>query len=109
VERHAARVAELLERLAEAGDVAVAEDAPHARDEAGLDAVALGVLGREESDDGLPDRQADRAHGRSSPSRSSAQPPAGSRHRRLGAIDYHYTRRSPRASRRTLTRSRRLR
>ena len=62
VVRHVALVAELLERLAETRDVAVPEDPPHAGDEALLRPVALDVLLRQEADDGLPDRQPNRAH-----------------------------------------------
>ena len=56
------RVAELLERLAEAGNVAVAEDSPDARDEPLLASVALDVLLGEEPDDGLTHGQSDGAH-----------------------------------------------
>ena len=62
VVRHVAFVAELLERLAEPRDVAVAEDPPHAGDEALLLPVPLDVLLRQEADDRLPDRQPNRAH-----------------------------------------------
>ena len=48
----------LQERLADAGDVTVAEDAEGTRDEATLDAVALGVLVGQEADDCLCDSQA---------------------------------------------------
>ncbi len=48
----------LQQRLAEAGDVAVAEDAPGGADEPPPDAVALGVLGGEETDQRLCDGQA---------------------------------------------------
>ena len=47
----------LEQRLADARDVAVAEDAPAAREERLLDAVALGVLGLEEADGRLRDGQ----------------------------------------------------
>jgi hypothetical protein len=49
----------LLERLSEAGDVAVAEDAEHRRNEAPCMAVPAAVLGLEVPNDGLCDRQAD--------------------------------------------------
>ena len=48
----------LQQGLADAGDVAVTEDAECARDEAALDAVALGVLVGQEANDCLCDRQA---------------------------------------------------
>ena len=48
----------LEERLADAGHVAVTEDAPDPREEALLDAVALDVLRREEPQEGLRHRQA---------------------------------------------------
>ena len=51
----------LQEGLADAGHVAVTEDAEGPGDEALLDAVALGVLVGQETDGGLGDRQADRA------------------------------------------------
>ena len=51
----------LQQRLADAGDVAVPEDAQGALDEAVLDAVALGVLVGQEADGRLGDRQADGA------------------------------------------------
>ncbi len=46
-----------LQRLADAGDVAVAEDAEAAAEEALLDAVALDVLGGEEPDERLCSRE----------------------------------------------------
>ncbi len=48
----------LFEGLAHAGEVAVAEDAEAAFDEAILVGVAAGKLGLEESDDGLGDGEA---------------------------------------------------
>ena len=60
---HVALVAELLEGLTQARDIAVAEDAPDAGDEPRLDAVTLDVLLRKEPDDRLPDRQPHRAQG----------------------------------------------
>ena len=60
--RHRTRVAELLERLPEPGDIAMAEDPPDPRDEAALCAVALDVLRCHELDDGLTNRQPDCAH-----------------------------------------------
>ncbi len=62
VVRHVLGVAKLLERLPEAGHVAVPEDAPHARDEALLPAIALNVLPGHEPDDGLASRQSNRRH-----------------------------------------------
>ena len=59
VERQPLRVAELLEGLAETGDVAVAEDPPDPGDEPLALAVALDLLAGEEADDGLPHGQAD--------------------------------------------------
>ncbi|CAM5681362.1 hypothetical protein SVIOM74S_07859 [Streptomyces violarus] len=56
VVRH--RVGVFQERLADAGDVAVAEDAPGGADEPLPDAVAFGVLGGEETDQRLRDGQA---------------------------------------------------
>lgn len=53
-ERHLL-VAGLQERLADAGDVAVAEDPPGGGDEPVAVAVPLGVLAREEADEGLRD------------------------------------------------------
>ena len=55
-ERHP--VVELVEGLAHAGDVAVAEDAEGGRDEPAAVAVGHRVLGGQEPDDGLGDRQA---------------------------------------------------
>ena len=91
VVRHLALVAQLLERLPEARDVAVPEDAPHAGDEAVLLAVALDVLLRQEADDGLPDRQphrcstdrSSRLAGPRTPSLSAAPPFAPTRCNRL--------------------------
>ena len=48
----------LQEGLADTRHVAVAEDAEGTRDEAALDAVALGVLVGQEANDRLRDRQA---------------------------------------------------
>ena len=59
---HVLGVAELLERLAQAGDVAVPEDAPDPGDEALLAAVALDVLAGHEADDGLTHGQPDSLH-----------------------------------------------
>ena len=53
----------LVERLADAADVAVAEDAEAAAEEAVLDAVPLDVLHREEAQEGLRRRQPDARHG----------------------------------------------
>ena len=61
VVRHLVLVAQLLERLPEARDVAVAEDPPDAGDEPVLLSVPLDVLLRQEADDGLPHRQPNRA------------------------------------------------
>ena len=47
----------LQQRLPDAGDVAVAEDAEAAGDQPLLVAVALGVLGGQEADEGLGDGQ----------------------------------------------------
>lgn len=55
VERHV--VAVLDERLAEPGDVPVAEDAPGGLDQAAADAVPLGVLGGQEAYERLRDRE----------------------------------------------------
>ncbi len=63
VVRHVAGVAELLERLPQAGDVAMAEDPPDPGDEAGLPSVALHELLGHEPDDRLADRQPNGAHG----------------------------------------------
>ena len=52
----------LEQRLADARDVAVPEDAEAAFDEPVLDTVTLAALGSEESHDGLADRETDRAH-----------------------------------------------
>jgi hypothetical protein len=57
--QHAARV---VERLAQAGDVAVAEDAEHARDERPLLAVYQRALNRQEAHDRLRRGEPDRAH-----------------------------------------------
>ncbi len=51
------RVGVLLQRLPDAGDVAVAEDAEAAGEEAVALAVALDALGGEEADEGLGDGQ----------------------------------------------------
>ena len=59
-----AKVGVLLERLADAGDVAVAEDAEAAGEEGLLHAVALDVLLLEEGDQRLGHRQAYRCHAR---------------------------------------------
>ena len=48
----------LQERLTDASNVAMAEDAKGTRDEAALNAVALGVLVGQEANDRLRDRQA---------------------------------------------------
>ena len=48
-------VARLEQRLTDAGDVAVAEDAEAAGDQPLLDPVALGVLVRQEADERLAD------------------------------------------------------
>ena len=53
----------LVERLADAADVAVAEDAEAAAEEAVLDAVPLDVLRREEAQEGLRRRQPDARQG----------------------------------------------
>jgi hypothetical protein len=53
----------LQQRLSDAGDVAVAEDAEAAGEEPLLVSVALDVLGDEEADGRLRDREADVAHG----------------------------------------------
>ncbi len=55
VVRH--RVGVLQQRLADAGDVAVAEDAPGGADEPLPHAVAFGVLGGQEAYERLGDRQ----------------------------------------------------
>ena len=62
-------VARVVQRLAEAGDVAVAEDAEAAAADAPFLAVDLDVLGGEMADDRLRRRQTDRVigHGGSSP------------------------------------------
>ena len=61
----------LHQRLTESGDVAVTKDAETPNDQPMLDPVPLGVLVREESHDGLRDRQPNRlAH---------PSPPKGSR------------------------------
>ena len=52
-----AQAAVLLERLADSGDVAVAEDAEHARQERRLRPVALDPLGGQERDQRLGRRQ----------------------------------------------------
>ena len=52
----------LEQRLADAGDVAVPEDAEAAAEEPVPDAVALDVLGGEEADERLRGRQPGRAH-----------------------------------------------
>ena len=52
----------LEQRLADAGDVAVPEDAEDTFDETLLDAVALAVLRGEEPHDGLPDGEPHGAH-----------------------------------------------
>jgi hypothetical protein len=69
----------LEQRLPDAGHVAVPEDAEAAGDQPLLDAVALAVLGGEETDDCLGDRQP--AGGHSSPtavsSAASTSPSAG--------------------------------
>ena len=49
----------LVERLADPGDVAVAEDAEAAAEELLLEPVALHKLVREEADEGLRGREAD--------------------------------------------------
>ena len=49
----------LEQRLPDAGHVAVAEDAEAAGEQLLLDAVALGVLGPEEADEGLGDGETD--------------------------------------------------
>src|ERR1700716_3734729 len=69
VPRHVIReqVGRLEKGLADPGDVAVAEDAPDAGEEALLDAVALDVLRREEPDERLRHRQPRHAE----PSRAS--------------------------------------
>ena len=56
VERHR-RLPGLQQGLADPGDVAVAEDAPGARDQPVAYAVALGVLGGQEPHQGLGDGQ----------------------------------------------------
>ena len=66
VVRHLLGVAELLEGLTEAGDVAVAEDSPNAGDESLLPAVAFDELLGHEADDGLARGQSNRPH-RTSP------------------------------------------
>ena len=53
----------LVERLADAADVAVAEDAEAAAEEAVLDAVPLDMLHREKAQEGLCRRQPDPRHG----------------------------------------------
>ena len=60
--RHLLDVAELLERLAETGHIAVPEDAPDTGDEALLMAVPLDVLLGHEADDGLTHGQSDSVH-----------------------------------------------
>lgn len=55
VERHVVAVFD--ERLAEPGDVPVAEDAPGGLDQAAADAVPLGVLGGQEAYERLRDRE----------------------------------------------------
>jgi hypothetical protein len=57
-------VARLLQGLADAAHVAVAEDPEDAGEEAALDTVALGVLLREELDEGLGHGEASRLHRR---------------------------------------------
>src|SRR5204862_3756530 len=65
----------LVERLADPGDVAVAEDAEAAAEEPVLDPVALDELVREETDEGLRSRQADahRPNSTARPAVSSAR------------------------------------
>ncbi len=84
-----AEVGVLLERLADAGDVAVAEDAEAAGEEGLLHAVALGILLLQERDQRLCHRQTERclfAHA-SSHSLFSRQSAVRSR-QRLSAIAY---------------------
>src|SRR3712207_4270976 len=57
----------LLQRLADARDVAVPEDAEATREEALLDAVTLGVLARQKADQRLRGSEPFRAHQRTSP------------------------------------------
>ena len=59
-----ARVVQLRleQRLPDASDIAVAEDAEDTLDETVLDAVALAALGREETHDGLPHGESHCAH-----------------------------------------------
>src|SRR5438477_13119 len=57
-----AQAAVLLEGLADAGDVAVAEDAEDARQEGALRAVALDLLLGQEGDERLRGRHPHRAH-----------------------------------------------
>ena len=62
VVRHVLGVTELLQRLAQARDVAMPEDAPDTCDEPELAAVAFDVLLGHEADDGLAHGQPDRFH-----------------------------------------------
>src|SRR5207244_5002195 len=65
-------VAVLEERLPDAGDVAVAEDAPHALEEQRLLAVALDVLRGQEPDERLGHRETRRAAHRAAFARSAS-------------------------------------
>jgi hypothetical protein len=60
-------VAHLVQRLAEAGDVAVPEDRPDAGEQGRFGATQRGALGGEMTDDGLGRGQAQGAHGPRSP------------------------------------------
>ena len=62
VVREPESVAVFLDRLAQSRDVAVAEDAPDAGDEPVPAAVALDVLRRHESNDGLTNGEPDSPH-----------------------------------------------
>ncbi len=69
----------LVERLADSGDVAVAEDAEAAAEEPLLDPVALNVLGREEPDQRLCGRESQSSAliaSSSCSSSASSRPPA---------------------------------
>ena len=79
VQGHAQGVTELLEGLAQAGHIAVPEDAPEAGDEAALAAIPFGILGGAKTHDGLAHGQPDCVH-----RASLAQPIAGTVSSRLG-------------------------
>ncbi len=74
----------LVQRLSEAGDVAVAEDPEAAREEPRPHAVALDLLGGEEADERLGDREA-----RHAPASALT---SGSRSPRLGIASAHASR-----------------